>query len=101
MAAPRLDGFQLRPRVAGYLRTTLDQVVPFYRLEKAGGFAAGDARGIAFATDRVAAGAAELRDLIVIAWRLSGQVSIGWPAVRVAEVEAGTADPWLSMMGRD
>lgn len=101
MPAPRLDGFQLRARVAGYLRTTLAEVTPFYRLEKAGGFAPGDARGIDFATARLAAGAGELRDLIVIAWRLAGQAEVGWPKVSVAEVEAGTADPWLAMVGRD
>ena len=101
LPAPRLDGFQLRPRVAGYLGTTLAEVTPFYRLEKAGGFAPGDARGLDFATARLAAGAGELRDLIVIAWRLSGQAEVGWPKVKVAEVEAGTVDPWLAMVGRD
>ncbi len=101
MGPARLDGFDLRPHLAGYLKTGLAEVVPFYRLEKAGGFAAGDARGVSFATARIAAGAAELRDLIVIAWRLSGQAEIGWPKVKVAEVEAGTADPWIAMVGQD
>ena len=101
MPAPRLDGFELRPRIAGYLRTTLAEVTPFYRLEKAGGFAPGDARGIRFATGRLAAGAAELRDLITIAWRLSANSEVGWPKVKVADVEAGTADPWLPMIGGD
>lgn len=101
MPAPVLEGFQLRPRVAGYLKTTLTEVTPFYRLEKAGGFGAGDRRGIDFATQRLAAGAGELRDLIVIAWRTSGQAEIGWPKVKVAEVEAGTADPWIAMVGQD
>ncbi|HEV7229034.1 S1/P1 Nuclease [Brevundimonas sp.] len=98
---PRLDETELPPRVTGYLRTTLEQVVPFYRLEKAGGFASGDPRGTAFATARLAAGAGELRDLIVIAWRLAGQAEVGWPKVKVAEVEAGTADPWIAMVGQD
>ena len=101
MPAPRLDGFELRPRVAGYLKTTLAEVTPFYALEKAGGFADGDARGAAFAVTRLAAGAAELRDLITLSWRAAGEASIGWPAVKVAEVEAGTADPWLAMYGED
>lgn len=96
-----LDGFDLRRHVATYLRATLDQVVPFYELEQAGGFAAGDSRGVAFATARLTVAAAELRDLIVIAWRLAGQAEVGWPKVSVAEVEAGTADPWLAMVGRD
>jgi hypothetical protein len=101
MPAPRLDGFELRPRVAGYLKASLAEVTPFYRLEKAGGFADGDPRGVTFATARLAAGAAELRDLIILSWRAAGEASIGWPAVKVAEVEAGTADPWLAMIGED
>ncbi|MES2861211.1 MAG: S1/P1 Nuclease [Pseudomonadota bacterium] len=106
MAAPSLDGFDLRTRVATYLNATLTQVVPFYRLEKAGAFAA-DAQGetlqpgVTFADARLAAGAGELRDLITLAWRAAGEQSIGWPAVKVAEVEAGTADPWLAMIGED
>ncbi|MFN3931107.1 MAG: S1/P1 Nuclease [Brevundimonas sp.] len=101
MAAPALDGFDLRARVPAYLKTTLAEVTPFYALEKAGGFGEGDARGGAFVIERLAAGASELRDLFVLAWRDSADDSIGWPAVKVAEVEAGTADPWLAMYGED
>ncbi len=101
MPAPSLDGFDLRPRVAAYLNGTLTHVIPFYRLEKAGGFRDTDARGAEFATGRLGAGAAELRDMITLAWRASGTTQIGWPAVKVAEVEAGTADPWLAMIGED
>lgn len=101
MAAPSLDGFNLRQRVPAYLKTTLAQVLPFYRMEKAGGFAEGDARGRDFVIARLAAGASELRDLYVLAWRDSADDEIGWPKVKVAEVEAGTADPWLAMYGDD
>lgn len=101
MPAPALEGFDLRARVAAYLGTTLAEVTPFYRLEKAGAFRDTDARGAAFAAARLGAGAGELRDLIVLAWRQSGQGSIGWPAVKVAEVEAGTADAWAAMAGTD
>ena len=101
MAAPALDGFDLRARTPAYLRTTLAQVTPFYRLEKAGGFRDSDARGRAFVTARLAAAASELRDLIVLAWRDSADDAIGWPAVKVNEVEAGTVDPWLAMYGED
>jgi len=101
MPAPRLDDTDLRHRVPTYLKATLAEVLPFYRLEKTGGFADSDARGGAFATARLAAGAAELRDLTVLAWRDAADDSIGWPTVKVAEVEAGTADPWLSMIGED
>lgn len=101
MRAPQLEGFDLRARVPAYLKTTLAEVLPFYRLEKAGGFAEGDPRGRDFALTRLAAGASELRDLIVLAWRDSADDEIGWPKVKVAEVEAGTADPWLAMYGED
>jgi len=101
MTAPKLDGFELRERVPAYLKTTLAQVLPFYQLEKAGGFAEGDARGADFTIARLAAGASELRDLFILAWRDSADDEIGWPKVKVAEVEAGTADPWLAMYGED
>ncbi len=101
MTAPRLDGFELRARMADYLLASLGEVVPFYRLEKAGGFVEADPRGVNFATVRLAAGASELRDLIVLAWREAGTRSVGWPNVKVSEVEAGTADPWLAMIGQD
>lgn len=101
MAAPRLDGFDLRGRTATYLKTTLATVTPFYRLEKAGGFRDADPRGAAFVTERLAAGAAELRDWVVLSWRESATASIGWPAVKVNEVEAGVVDPWISMIGED
>lgn len=95
------DGFDLKANTVAYLKATLAQIRPFYALEKAGGFADGDARGAAFATERLAAGAAELRDLITLSWRAAGEGSIGWPAVKVADVEGGTVDPWVSMIGED
>lgn len=38
MPAARLDGFDVKARTVSYLTTTLGTVIPFYRLEKAGGF---------------------------------------------------------------
>ena len=101
MAEPKLDGFDLRARVPAYLKTTLAEVLPFYRLEKAGAFRDAEPRAGQFVIDRLAAGASELRDLYVLAWRDSADDNIGWPVVKVAEVEAGTADPWLAMYGED
>lgn len=101
MTAPRLDGFDLRARVPAYLRTSLAEVVPFYRLEKAGAFRDNREDAATFTIARLGAGASELRDLFILAWRDSADDSIGWPAVKVAEVEAGTADPWLAMYGDD
>jgi hypothetical protein len=105
MAAPQLGDFEMRARTATYLRATLAEVTPFYRLEKAGGFTEAngtpDPRGAAFVTSRLAAGAAELRDLITLAWIASAEASVGWPAIRVSDVEAGRVDPWPSMIGED
>lgn len=91
----------LQRRLADYLLATHAQVEPFYRLEKAGGFAPGDRRGVAFAADRLAAGASELRDLAVLAWRASAEVGVGYPQVTVNDVEAGRVDPYDSLYGKD
>lgn len=101
MPAPRDQAVTINGRIAAYLRTTLTEVTPFYRMEKAGAFRDTDPRGATFVNARLGAGAGELRDLIVLAWRASADVSIGWPAIKVAEVEAGTADPWAAMVGED
>ena len=101
MPEPELGEAAIERRTAGYLGESLAQVTPFYRLEKGGAFNEGDPRGAAFAVERLGAGAGELRDLIVLAWRESANARVGWPAVAVAEVEAGTADPWDAMIGTD
>jgi len=74
---------------ARYLEATEASVIPFYELQKAGGFAGSDARGVAFANARVAAGAAELRDLTIKAWAASAHASAGYPAITVDQALAG------------
>jgi len=91
----------IEARTQAYLAATGGFVIPFYRLQKAGGFVGGDARGQAFATERLAAGASELRDQVVEAWRASAAGEVGWPAVKVADVEAGRVDPYDSLYGVD
>jgi len=91
----------LEQRVADYLTGTWRQVEPFYALEKAGGFQGVDPRGKAFAEERLATGASELRDLIVEAWRASAEAEVGWKAVKVRDVEAGRVDPYLALVGAD
>jgi hypothetical protein len=88
-------------RTIAYLAATNRQVTAFYRLEKAGGFRGGDRRGRAFAAARVADGASQLRDMILDAWRTSATAQVGWPAVKVADVEAGKVDPWEALFGAD
>lgn len=56
-----------------YLRHSNTLVEETYKLEKAGGFeGAGTSEGKAFADERLAAGATELRDMIYTAWVRSG-----------------------------
>ena len=86
---------------AQYLQSTLDQVKPFYALQKAGGFKDGDPRGRAFAAERLAAGASELRDMVVDAWRASATLSVGYPPVLPADVEAGKVDALGPLQGED
>ncbi len=91
----------IEARAAAFLAATGATVAPFYALEKSGGFVNGDARGRAFAAQRLAAGASELRDLIEDAWKASASGVVGWPAIKVADVEAGKIDPYDSLVGID
>lgn len=106
MVSPRLAPLKvpagpLEAHVAAYLSETWRQVEPFYALEKAGGFRDSDPRGVAFAAQRLAAGASELRDLIVLAWRMSASEKVGWSPIDVADVEAGRIDPYDALYGAD
>lgn len=89
------------PCIAAYIKTSWRQTIPFYELEQAGGFRDGDARGKAFAAQRLAAGATQLRNMIVDAWRRSATVEAGWPKVKVADVEAQGLDAYESLYGKD
>ena len=86
---------------ARYLQTTASRVEPYYALQKAGGFAAGDPRGAVFARMRIAAGASALRDFVVGAWRASAKGSIGYPALTVDEVVNRGIDPFDALYGDD
>lgn len=91
----------IEQRVGAYLTRTETFVIPFYEMEKAGGLKPGDPRGTAMATERMAAGASELRDLIVEAWKASANVKIGWRPVAVQDVLAGKVDPYPGLYGID
>lgn len=90
----------IEPCVIAYLDTTRAQVVPLYALQKSGGFAPGDPRGVAFMTERLAAGSSKLRDLIVDAWKASEKTGVGYPMITEADVRAG-ADAYGSLYGTD
>jgi hypothetical protein len=63
--------------------------------------APGDPRGVALATQQIAVGASELRDLIADAWRVSATQTVGWKPVSVADVLAGRVDPYPALYGVD
>jgi hypothetical protein len=91
----------IEAQTAAYLADTAKLVVPFYRMEKAGGLSPGDPRGPALATQQIAVGASELRDMMVEAWRASANQTIGWKPVSVADVVAGRIDPYPALYGID
>ena len=103
LPAPATCGLTLQACTAGYLKATLAATEPLYALWGQGAFTTvGDARGPAFATIRVAAGAAELRDLIVRAWTESAGVSVGYkPSYAVKAIEGGLVPPFGMMYGDD
>lgn len=77
------------------------EVVPFYELEKAGAFTDGNAAGTAFATARLAAGAAATRDMIIDAWRASADMGVGYPMISVRDIENGKRVLTRDDFGRD
>lgn len=101
VAPLRVCDCSLEQRTADYLVATGKLVIPFYELEKAGGLAETDPRGPAFATQQLAVGASELRDVIVESWRASANSKVGWRPVAVADVVAGKVDPYPNLYGID
>lgn len=88
--------------VARYLATTATAVRPLYALWKDGGFAGADpVRGKAFAAARLAAGADELRDLVVRAWTASAEGQVGYPPITVQQVVRDGIDPYDALYGLD
>ena len=86
---------------ADYLARTADSVIPFYEMQKAGGMAGPNPTGRGFAVERVAAGAAELRDLTIAAWEASARGSIGYPAIAVEAIVKDGLDPYDALYGED
>jgi len=84
----------LQERTQNYLTASQAEVVPLYRLEKAGAFDAATPEAKRFVIQQIAEGAAMLRDLVTDAWRESGKAMLGYKTKSsVADIEAGHADP--------
>jgi hypothetical protein len=94
MTPQRDCGCAITMETAHYLDRTLSQVAPLYRDYKRGGLQPGNRAMVGLATKQVAAGASELRDLIVAAWNASASATFGYPAVSVREIERGKVYAW-------
>ena len=90
----------IEPRVRTYLQQTLNSVIPLYDLTKSLGGVAGSTvdpwtttsptpAQKAFVVARLAAGAQEMRDEIVDAWRSSDTIYVGYPLIKVSDIESG------------
>ena len=88
--------------MTAYLTATAAQVQPLYAMWTSGDFARADPPAVTFATARVAAGAGELRDMIVAAWRASRDATVGYrPEISVRAAEAGGPFPIEALYGSD
>lgn len=91
----------IETRTADYLATSNSFVVPLFRLDKDHAFDGKHPEGKEFAAERLAAGASELRDMIVDAWRASAAMRVGYQKLSVADIEAGRVDPLDMMQGNE
>ena len=91
----------IEERTRRHLRASLAMVERVYELEATGAFRSGDAAGVAFAAQRLAAGASELRDMIVDAWRASVDATVGYPPVAVRDIESKVLVPTRTMFVGD
>ena len=99
LPAPAESTAPILARVGTYLLATESFVPAVYRLEAAGGIDAHSAAATALVLDRLAAGAGEMRDLLVAAWNASANAKVGYPGVSVREIESGARAPAPSALG--
>ena len=74
-----------------YLAATSRWTVKLYQLEKLGAFDSPTAESKAFVTERLAAAANMLRNMVVDAWHASAQVPLGSQSIPAGSYEAGKA----------
>lgn len=91
----------IEERTRRYLRASHSMVERLYELEAKGAFKSADAAGVEFTAQRLAAGAAELRDMIVDAWRASADATVGYPPVSVRDIESKALVPTKAMFVGD
>lgn len=93
MSKPALSSAPIADQIGAYLRRTAANVPALYDIEKRGGFSdPASPEAIAFANQRLADGASELRDLITEAYSASDNMKVGYPnSVTPLQVESGVA----------
>ena len=100
LPAPR-EGGPIDRRTIEYLSAGYAQVEPLYQMWKDGDFTGAAPKGVDFTVTRLAAGSAELRDMITNAWRESATATIGYRESEISPAQAasGERDPWLALYG--
>lgn len=94
----------IEQRVPLYLAETLQQLVPAFQAAKDSNddnYKTAQPAEIAIVTKQLAAGASELRDQILDAWRQSAHVTVGFPLVRVSDIESGAVRMTPLTLGSD
>ena len=86
-------------QVGVYLTASAGTVPDVYRLEAAGAIDARSPAATSLVLDRLAAGAAQMRNLIVEAWLASADVKVGYPGIPVRDFESGTIVPTRANVG--
>lgn len=94
-------GCSIEDKTKALLLASLAQVGPLYALEKDGGFKRGAQRGAAFASERLAAGATAVRDMIVMAWEESAETPVGYPMVYLRDIESCKVRATRELFGAD
>src|SRR5262249_22793830 len=97
----RICNCTIEEEMPALLLNLLSRGEPPYQPRKEGGVKPGDSRGIAFAVERLSAGAQALRDMIVDAWFDSEQAQVGYPMVNVRDIEGGKVRVTRDLFGAD
>jgi hypothetical protein len=84
-----------------YLRETHSQLIPLLGLDKEGAFSENTPAGNDFAASRIASAVSELRDMIISAWRMSAESTVGYPPIPLPDIESGKTNPFRQMQGLD
>lgn len=94
----------IEQRVPLYLAETLGQVAPTYQAalnSNNDNYQSAQPAEVAIVQQQLAAAVAELRDEIVDAWTQSEQIAIGYPLVRVTDIENYTVTMTTTTLGSD